>query len=215
LGRCPSLIPQKAGDWVKTDRRDAVQLARLMRSGDLPPVSVPTVEDDAMRALTWARADALSDCKGATLRLQAFLLRHAIRSTGCANWGPAHLRWLSEVVWLTPVPHMVLQASVRAGTAHMERLSRLAHERQEQVKAWRFQPVVDALQALRGVPCTVAGTTVAELGDLTRFDHPRQLMQGLGLIPSASSSGARRRQGVLTTAGKTHARRVLVEGVGA
>ena len=108
--------------------------------------------------------------------------------------------------------HIVLQAYVRAVTAHPARLQRLEHELHEHVKAWRLSPVVEALQALRGVQCTVAVTTVAELGDLTRFDTPRALMKFLGVIPAEYSSGARRQQGAITKAGNTHARRVLVEG---
>jgi transposase len=208
----PSLIPKKAGDRVKTDRRDAIQLARLMRSGDLSPVHVPTVEDEAMRDLSRAREDTLSDLKAAKFRLKAFLLRHDIRYTGRATWGPAHLRWLSEVVCPTPAQQLVFQEYVRAVTEHTERLQRLEQELQDQVKAWRLHPVVDALQALRGVQFTVAVTLVAELGDLTRFDHPRELMKFLGLIPSEYSTGERRRQGAITKAGNRHARRVLVEG---
>jgi transposase len=208
----PSLIPKKAGDRVKTDRRDAVQLARLMRSGDLTPVYVPTVEDEAIRDLSRAREDAIRDLKAAKFRLKAFLLRHDSRYTGTATWGPAHLRWLAEVVCPTPAQQIVFQEYVRAVTEHTERLGRLEQELQEQVIAWRLHPVGEALQALRGVQCTVAVTTVAELGDLTRFDHPRQLMSFLGLIPSEYSSGERRRQGSLTQAGNTHARRALVEG---
>ena len=208
----PSLIPKKAGDRVKTDRRDAVQLARLMRSGDLTPVYVPKVEDEAMRDLTRAREDTLRDLKAAKFRLKAFLLRHDIRYTGSATWGPAHLRWLSEVVCPTPAQQIVFQEYVRAVNEHTERLGRLERELQDQVQSWRLYPVVEALQALRGVQFTVAVTTVAELGDLTRFDNPRQLMKFLGLIPSEYPSGERRRQGTITKAGNTHARRALVEG---
>jgi len=208
----PSLIPKKAGDRVKTDRRDAVQLARLMRSGDLTPVYVPTVDDEAIRDLSRAREDAVSDLKAAKFRLQAFLLRQDIRYTGRATWGPAHLRWLAEVVCATPAQQIVFQAYVRAVTEHTERLQRLEQELKEQVTAWCLNPVVDALQALRGVQFTVAVTTVAELGDLTRFDTPRELMKFLGLIPAEYSSGERRRQGSITKAGNTHARRALVEG---
>jgi transposase len=208
----PSLIPKKAGDRVKTDRRDAVQLARLARSGDLTPVYVPTVEDEAIRDLTRAREDTLSDLKAAKFRLKAFLLRHDIRYTGRATWGPAHLRWLSEVVCATPAQQLVFQEYVRAVNEHTERLQRLEQELHEQVSAWRLYPVVEALQALRGVQFTVAVTTVAELGDLTRFDTPRELMKFLGLIPSEYSTGERRRQGSITKAGNTHARRALVEG---
>jgi len=208
----PSLIPKRAGDRVKTDRRDAVQLARLMRSGDLTPVYVPAVEDEAIRDLSRAREDVLRDLKAAQLRLKAFLLRHDIRYTGRATWGPAHLRWLSEVVCPTPAQQIVFQEYLRAVSEHTERLQRLEQELKDQVHTWRLAAVVDALQALRGVQFTVAVTTVAELGDLTRFDNPRQLMAYLGLTPSESSSGERRRQGSITKAGNTHARRALVEG---
>jgi transposase len=106
----PCLIPHKAGDRVKTDRRDAVQRARLLRSGDLTPVYVPQVEAEAIRDLTRAREDAIGELKAAKCRLKAFLLRHDIRYTGRAAWGPAHLRWLSEVVGATPAQQLVFQA---------------------------------------------------------------------------------------------------------
>jgi transposase len=206
------LLPKQAGDRVKTDRRDAVQLARLRRSGDLTPVDVPQVEDEAIRDLSRARDDTMRDLKAAKCRLNAFLLRQDIRSTGQATWGPAHRRWLSEVVCPTPAQHMVFPEDVRAINEHTERLGRLEPARHEQVKSWRFYPVVEALQALRGVQFTVAVTTGAELGDLTRFENPRQLMKCLGLTPSEYASGERRRQGTMTKAGNTHARRALVEG---
>jgi transposase len=208
----PSLILKKAGDRVKTDRRDATQLARLMRAGKLTPVYVPQVEDEAIRDLSRAREDTLRDLKAAKLRLKAFLLRHDIRYTGQATWGPDHLRWLSEVGCPTPAQQIVFQEYVRAVHEHTERLQRLEQERQEQGHTWRLAPVVEALQALRGVQFTVAVTTVAELGDLTRFETPRQLMSYLGLTPSEYSSCERRRQGTITKAGNTHARRALVEG---
>jgi transposase len=208
----PSLIPKKPGDRVKTDRRDAAQLARLARSGDLTAVYVPQVADEAIRDLARAREDTLSALQDAKFRLKAFLLRHDIRYTGRANWSPAHLRWLSEVVCPTPAQPIVFQAYVRAVTEHTARLQRLEQELQEHVHAWRLHPVVEALQALRGVQFMVAVTMVAEIGDLTRFNTPRELMKFLGLIPSEYSSGARRQQGSITTAGNTHARRALVEG---
>jgi transposase len=189
-----------------------VQLARLARSGDLTAVYVPKVEDEAIRDLSRAREDTLSDLKDAQCRLKAFLLRHDIRYTGRAPVGPAHLRWLLEVVCPTPAQQIVFQEYVQAVTEHTARLQRLAQELQEHVPAWRLHPVVDALQALRGVPFTVAVTMVAEMGDLTRFDTPRELMTFLGLIPSEYSSGERRQQGSITKAGNTHARRALVEG---
>src|SRR5919106_4207962 len=183
-----------------------------MRSGDLTPVSVPQVEDEAIRDLTRAREDVIGALKTAKFRLKAFLLRHDMRYTGRATWGPAHLRWLSEVVCPTPAQQIVFQEYIRAVTEHTERLKRLEQELTAQVQTWRLAPVVDALQALRGVQFTVAVTTVAELGDLTRFDNPRQLMNYLGLTPSEYSSGARRQQGSITKTGNSHARRALVEG---
>jgi len=208
----PSLIPQKPGERVQTDRRDAVHLARLARSGDLTAVSVPKVDEEAMRDLPRAREDAIRDRKDATYRLTAFWLRHDIRYVGRAPGGPAHLRWLSAVVCPPPAQHIVLQEYLRAVSDHHDRLQRLAQALQEHVKAWRLSPVVDALQALRGVPCTVAVPLVAAMGDLTRFESPRELMKFLGLIPSEHSSGVPRRQGSMTKAGNTHARRVLVAG---
>ena len=184
----PSLMPKKAGDRVTTDRRDAVQLARLARSGDLTAVSVPKVEDEAIRDLTRAREDTLSDLKDATFRLKAFLLRPDIRYTGRANWNPAHLRWLSEVVCQTPAQQIVFQEYVRAVSEHTERLQRLEQALQEQVKSWRLNPVVEALQALRGVQFTVAVTMVADIGDLSRLDTPRALMKFLGLTPAEYSA---------------------------
>ena len=145
----PSLLPQKAGDRVPTGRRDAVPLARLARSGDLPAVDVPTVADEAMRDLSRAREEALRDRKGATCRRKAFWRRHDTRDPGRATWGPAHRRWLAEVVCPTPAQPIVFQADVRAVTEHTERLQRLAQARQEQVKTWRLSPVVAALQARR------------------------------------------------------------------
>ena len=179
-GVAPSLIPKKAGVRVKTDRRDAMQLARLARSGDRTPVYVPKVDDEAIRDLTRAREDVISDLQDAKFRLKAFLLRQDIRYAGRANWGPAHLRWLAEVVCPTPAQQIVFQEYVRAVTEHTERLGRLDQELREQVTTWRLHPVVDALQALRGVPFTVAVTMVAEIGDLTRFEHPSERMKFLG-----------------------------------
>jgi transposase len=208
----PSLIPKKPGDRVKTNRRDARTLARLMRSGDLTPVDVPQVEDEAMRDLCRARAEAIRELKTAKCRLKAFLLRHAIRYTGQASWHPAHLRWRSAVVCPTPAQQIVFQADVRAITDHTDRLARLDQALTEHVQTWRLAPVVDALQALRGVPFTVAVTTVAALGALTRCDTPRHLMHSLGFTPSEYSPGERRQQGGITKTGHSHARRARMEG---
>jgi transposase len=207
----PTMIPRRAGDRVKTDRRDAVQLARLMRSGDLTPVYVPEPEDEAVRDLSRAREAARDDLARARHRLKSFLLRHDVRYEGTANWGPAHLRWLARLVMPTPASQFAFQEYVATVSVRAERLHRIETELLEQAKAWRFYPVVEAYQAMRGVQFTVAVTAVAELGDISRFDNPRQLMSYLGLTPSESSSGERRRLGGITKAGNGHARRALIE----
>src|SRR3989449_1162141 len=208
----PSLIPRKPGDRVKTDRRDAVMLARLMRSGDLSAIYVPRLEDEALRDLSRGRDDALEDLKRSKRRLKSFLLRQDIRYAGRATWNAAHLRWLSEVVCATAAQQIIFQEYVRAVSEQQERLQRLERELHDAVKGWRLYPVVEAIQALRGVELTGAVILMTELGDLTRFDTPRKLMSYLGLTPSEYSSGARRRQGGITKAGNSHARRALVEG---
>ena len=208
----PSLIPRKPGDRVKTDRRDAVTLARLLRSGDLTSIYVPTVDDEALRDLSRAREDAVHDLKRSKVRLKAFLLRQDIRYEGRANWNAAHLRWLARVVCPTPAQQIVFQEYVHAVTEQTERLRRLESELHAAGKTWRRQPVVDAVRALRGVDLIGAVTLIAEVGDLTRFDTPRKLMSYLGLTPSEYSSGAHRHQGGITKAGNGHARRALVEG---
>src|SRR5262245_27007930 len=175
----PSLLPKKAGDRVNTDRRDALPRARLARAGARTAVSVPTVDDAAIRDLRRAREETLSALKDAKVRLQAFLLRHERRYTGPAHGGPAHLRWLSEVVCPPPAQQSVFHASVRAVTAHPARLQRLDQALHEHGQAWRLHAVVEALQALRGVPCTVAVTMGAAIGALPRCDTPRALLQCL------------------------------------
>jgi transposase len=183
-----------------------------MRSGDLPPVAVPAGDDEAIRDLSRAREETLRALQAATVRRKAFVLRHDSRSTGRATWSPAHLRWRSEVICPTPAQQIVFQEYVQTVTEQTARWQRLEQALHEQVHTWRFAPVVEALQALRGVQCTVAVTTVAARGDLTRFDNPRQRMHYLGLTPSEYASGARRQQGSMPKTGHTPARRALVEG---
>ena len=208
----PSLIPKRPGDRVKTDRRDAITLARTLRAGDLTTVYVPKVEDEAIRDLSRAREDAKRDLRSAKLRLKSFLLRQDIRFEGRANWGPKYLRWLGNVACETPAQQIVFQEYVRAITERHERVERIEAELRDQVDGWRLKPVVIAIQALRGIQFITAMTLIAELGDVTRFDNPKQLMGYLGLTPSEYSSGRRRKLGGITKAGNSHARRVLVEG---
>ena len=191
----PALIPHKPGDRVQTHRRAAITRARRRRSGDLPPVDVPTVDDAAMRDPGPGRADAIRALTTAPCRLNALRLRPASRDPGRATWGPAPLRWRSAVVCPPPAPPLVCQDDRRAVTEHPARRTRLDGARRDQGQTWRRAPVVDALQARRGVPCTVAVTTGAERGDRTRCDHPRPLMHSRGVTPAADATGARRRPG--------------------
>jgi len=208
----PSLIPKCPGHRVKNDRRDAVEIARMLRSGDLTPVYVPSVEDEAIRDLCRARDATRVTLRAAKLRLKSFLLRLGLNYTGRANWSGAHRRYLAKVACPTPTQQIVFQESVLAVDEQVERLGRIEQELLDLAPHWRLYPVVEALQALRGVRWVVALTVVAELGDLTRFDNPRQLASFVGLTPSEHSSGAKRRLGAITKAGNSRARRVLIEG---
>jgi transposase len=162
--------------------------------------------------LSRAREDAVHDLKRSKVRLKAFLLRQDIRYEGRANWNAAHLRWLARVVGPTPAQQIVFQEYVHTVSEQTERLQRLEVELHTAVKTWRQSPVVEAVQALRGLNLIGAVTLIAEVGDLTRFDTPRKLMSDLGLTPSEYSSGPHRHQGGIMKAGNGHARRALVEG---
>lgn len=217
LGHCcyvvaPSLIPKKSGDRVKTDRRDAINLAKLLKSEDLTPIYVPEPEDEAVRDLARAREVAMKDLKDAKYQLKALLLRNNINYAGTANWSQKHLRWLTELILPHPAQHIVLQEYLQTINERINRLERLDNELTCHVYQWRYYPVVKALQAMRGVRLLVAVGVVSELGDLTRFDHPRQLMSYLGLVPSEHSSGGKRNTGSITKCGNQRARRLLVEG---
>ncbi len=207
----PSLIPRKAGDRVKTDRRDALNLARLHRAGELRAVWVPDSEQEAMRDLTRAREDMKAIELKARQRLGAFLLRRERIYTGRSRWTQAHFHWLEEQSFELPVQQVVFQEYVDAVMEAQRRVAGLEEQIHQAVATWSLRPLVEALISLRGVNVLTAVTVLAELGDLTRFDTPRQLMSHLGLVPSEHSSGPRRRQGGITKTGNSHVRRVLVE----
>jgi len=208
----PSLIPKKPGDKIKTDNRDADNLTRLLRSGDLTAVFVPNAEDEAIRDLSRAREDAVLVLKSAKQRLKSFLLRHNIRFDGSANWSEKHLRWLVESVNMSyPAQKIVYQEYLNSITESNDRVKRLDKEILYHTKQWRLFPIVESLMSLRGVRMVVAVTIIAELGDLTRFENPKQLMCFLGLTPSEYSSGDKNKKGGITKTGNQHARRVLVE----
>ena len=208
----PSLIPKKSGEKIKTDKRDALKLAKLLKSEDLTPIYVPEPEDEAVRDLSRARETTMKDLKDAKYQLKALLLRNNINSKVKDNWSLQHLRWLVELILPHPCQQIVLQEAVSTITERLKRLKRLDNELTHQVKGWRFYPVVKAIQALRGVRLLVATGVIAELGDLSRFDHPRKLMSYLGLVPSEHSSGGKRHLGAITKCGNSRARRLLVEG---
>ena len=217
LGHCcyvvaPSLIPKKPGERVKTDKRDALKLAKLLKSEDLTPIYVPEPEDEAIRDLSRAREIAMKDLKDAKYQLKALLLRNNINYAGTANWSLKHLRWLTELVLPHPAQQIVLQEFIQTINKRITRLERLDNALFHHVYQWRYYPVVKAIQAMRGVRLLVAAGVVAELGDLTRFDHPRKLMSYLGLVPSEHSSGGKRHIGAITKCGNGRARRLLVEG---
>ena len=217
LGHCcyvvaPSLIPKKSGEKIKTDKRDALKLSKLLKSEDLTPIYVPEPEDEAVRDLSRAREVAMKDLKDAKYQLKALLLRNNINYKGTANWSQKHLRWLTELVLPHPAQHIVLQEFLHTITERISRLERLDNELTHHVHQWRYYPVVKAIQAMRGVRLLVATGVVAELGDLSRFDHPRKLMSYLGLVPSEHSSGGKRHIGAITKCGNGRARRLLVEG---
>lgn len=207
----PSLIPKKSGERIKTDKRDAIKLARLMRANELSPIYVPEAADEAVRDLSRAREAACHDRKRAKHQIKSFLLRNFIAYQGSANWGPKHRRWLAELVLPHPAQQIVLQEMIGTLNERTQRLNRLDNELAHIGSTWRFYPVVKAIQAMRGVSLIVAMGTICELGDLTRFDHPSKLMAYIGLVPSEHTSSDKRRLGAITKMGNTRARRLLVE----
>jgi transposase len=207
----PSLIPKKSGDRVKTDRRDAMSLARLYRSGELTAVYVPREDDEAMRDLSRAREDAVNASRIARQRLAAMLLRLGYRYGRKTLWSTAHFNWLSTIKMPHQAQQIAFQEYIHAIMECGDRVNRLTEQIQKLIPDWRLAPVVKALQSLRGVSIMVATTTIAEIGDLSRFANPRQLMAYLGLVPSEQSSGKKEKRGGITKTGNGHVRRALVE----
>jgi transposase len=207
----PSTIPEKNSDRKKNDRRDAITLARLHRAGELTPVYVPNQEDEAIRDLSRAREDARMAAKKAKQRLGAFLLRHGRVYSGKSRWSEAHMNWIVDIRMEHRAQQLVLDEYLEALNEALDWVDRLTDQIRSFVFNWRMEPVVTALQSLRGVSLIVAVTTVAELGNLSRFDHPIQLMAYLGLVPSKHSSGEYVKRKGITKTGNNHVRLVLVE----
>ena len=207
----PSKTPRRPGDRVKTDARDCIMLAEYSRSGALHAVWIPDASDEAIRDLSRAREDSINARHQARLQLKSFLLRHDVRYTGKTSWGPTHYRWLAEQAFGTGAAQTAFTEYCLTVQAADQRVQRMTKALEESAAQWRFADVVAALQALRGVAMVTAIGLVAEIGDLSRFDHPRKLMGYLGLVPCEHSSGERVRRGSITKTGNQHARRLLTE----
>jgi transposase len=207
----PALIPKRPGERVKTNRRDAVTLARLHRAGELTGVWVPDAVHEAVRDLVRAREAAADDLRRKRQQLLSFLLRHGRVYSGGGHWTLAHRRWLAKQSFEHAAQQIVFQEAIDAIEDSVQRLRRLEHQLVLIVPNWSMAPVVEAYQAMRGVSFLVAVIFAAEIGDVRRFDTPRQLMSFLGLVPAESSTGDTVRRKGLTLAGNRRARRALVE----
>ena len=207
----PSLTPKGSGDKIKTDRRDARMLARLHRAGELTAVHIPDERDEAIRDLCRARTDAVQDQRSGRHQLKAFLLRNGYRYGGGSPWSEAHMRYLRELVLPDPAQKFVLEEYLQRVDAAGAEVARFEAEMAARLAGWQRRKFVEALQGFRGFQMVSAMVIASELGDLSRFAHPRQLMAYLGLVPDEDSSGGRRRQGGITKCGNGHARWMLVE----
>ncbi|MCQ0988815.1 IS110 family RNA-guided transposase [Jiella marina] len=207
----PSMMPRRPGDRVKTDRRDAQTLARLLRAGELEAIWVPDEAHEAIRDLVRARRGARQEVTAAKQSVRSFLLRHDRRFPGRTAWTKTYWRWLSEQRFDFIHQQLVFEELKRCLLERQARVERLEKALEEAVANWRFAPVLRSLQVLRGVRLVVAATLIAEVGDLGRFSNPKQLMAYLGLVPSEHSSGARTNRGRITRAGNAHARTMLIE----
>lgn len=207
----PSLVPAKAGDRVKTDRRDAVKLARFLRSGDLTPIHVPNAATEAMRDLERAREDAVRADRAARHQLGKFLLRHGRRYGGRRNWTREHFAWIRAQTFEHEAQRRVLDDYLAAVLSARDRIARLTESITELVESWELKDKVKALSAMRGISTIAAVTLVAEIGDFNRFATATEFMSYTGLVPSEFSSGESHRQGSITKCGNCHVRRILVE----
>lgn len=208
----PSLIPNKPGDHIKTDRRDALSLARLLRAGELTPVWVPDEAHEAMRDLVRGRITAMENVRKLRQQLQGFLLRQDLHYPGRSPWTKKHLAWLKTLSFEQPAHHVLVQELLCGIEECVKRQERFEQQIEALLPQWSMAPVVNAIQAMRGISLIAAVIIVAEVGDFNRFTNPRQLMAYLGLVPSEFSSGKRVTRGSITKAGSARARRVLVEG---
>jgi transposase len=207
----PSLIPTRPGDRVKTNRRDARNLAKLLRAGELTAVWVPDERHEAMRELTRARAAAVADLRGKRQQVSSFLLRHGLHYPGKLAWTKGYASWLAGLRLAHAEQRIAFEEMLLAVRQAQERIGRLEQAVRAAVPDWSLCEVVTALMAMRGIDLISATTLLAEIGDLTRFHSPRELMAYLGLVPSEHSTGETIRRGAITKAGNRRARCSLVE----
>jgi len=207
----PSLIPVRAGDRVKTDRRDAEKLARLFRAGELTSIRVPSEAEEALRDLVRCREDVREDVLRERDRLLKFLLRHGHAFSGKKNWSRAHWSWLRAIRFDQPTAQTVFVEYLARLEGTLGRLKALDQEIVAAADREPYKAAVGRLRCLRGIDTLSAVILVAEICDFHRFEHPRELMAFVGLVPSEKSSGAKQRRGGITKTGNGHARRVLVE----
>ena len=208
----PGKIPRAAQDRVKTDRRDAEHLVRLLLAGKLEPVRVPTGAEEAMRDLVRAREDVRGDLMRARHRVSKMLLRHDQRfSAGQQAWSQRHRDWLAKLELEDPVAQLVLRDYLASVEAMVIRRDELERRIAELVPDSPWSELVPRLRCLRGIDTLTAVGLCAEIGDFERFARPAELMSYLGLVPSEHSTGERRRLGSITKSGSRHARRLLVE----
>lgn len=207
----PSLIPKKPSDRIKTNRRDAISLARLLRAGELTAVWVPDTAHEALRSLSRARTAAVKDVGIKKRQVSSFLLRHHRVFPRPSTWGAKYRLWLQEQSFDHPADHIVLQESIEAVRVAEERVSRIDQAIEDFLPTWSLAPVVCALQALRGIDLVTAVNFVVEVGDIRRFENPRKLMGYLGLVPTERSSGDNVRRGSITKMGNARIRQLLIE----
>lgn len=207
----PSLIPVQQGRRIKTDRRDAVRLASLFRSGELTAVTIPEPQVEAMRDLERARDDAKCDERVARQRLDKFLLRHSRIWSEGTKWTQKHVAWIRGQTFESEAQTRTLASYLTAVDQATARVEELTTDIGELVETWTLGPLTTALQALRGVQLVTAVTLAAEIGDFARFSRAAELMAYVGLVPSEHSSGGSRRQGGLTKTGNKHVRRIVIE----
>ncbi len=207
----PSLIPTKSGDRVKTDKRDAAKLAKMLRSNDLVAVNIPDSVDEAIRDLCRARTDAIDDLRRAKTRLLAMLRRLGFNYSGKTHWTEGHKRYLRHLTLPDPAHNIVLEDNLATIDFHTERITNIEDAMLKLLEDWQRKPLVEALMAFKGFKLVAAMVTVSEIGTFSRFEHPKKLMAFLGLIPSEHSSGSRQKRGGISKCGNPHARWILVE----